>query len=92
MLAFDANNYEAQNGLREVQAAIQSGMHGKNDEERMRHAMSDPEIQRIMSDPQMQLNLRKMQEDPQFAMKCMNDPEMSGAINKLIAAGVIKTK
>jgi len=75
-----------------VQNAIQSGMSGKSDDERMRHAMSDPEIQRIMSDPQMQLNLKKMQEDPQFAMKCMNDPEMSGAINKLIAAGIIKTK
>jgi len=44
--------------------AIQSSMGEKNDEERTRHAMSDPEIQRIMSDPQIQLNLKKMQEDP----------------------------
>lgn len=73
--------------------AIQSGMNsGENDEERMRHAMSDPEIQKIMSDPQMQLNLKKMQEDPQFAMECMRNPEMATAINKLIAAGVIKTR
>lgn len=50
--------------------------------------MSDPEIQQIMSDPQMQLNLRKMQEDPQFAASCMNDPKMAYAINKLIAAGI----
>lgn len=54
--------------------------------------MSDPEIQRIMSDPQMQLNLKKMQEDPQFAMQCMQNPEMAATINKLIAAGIIKTK
>lgn len=73
--------------------AINSGMNdGEKDEERYRHAMSDPEIQQILSDPQMQLNLKKMQEDPSFAMKCMQDPSMSAAINKLIAAGVIKTK
>jgi len=54
--------------------------------------MSDPEIQRILSDPQMQLNLKKMQEDPSYAMKAMQDPEMAKALNKLIAAGVIKTK
>jgi len=72
---------------------ISSGMNqGNNDEDRYRHAMADPEIQRILSDPQMQLNLKKMQEDPSFAMQCMQDPEMSKAINKLIAAGVIKTK
>lgn len=72
--------------------AIQKEMHSGNDEERTRHAMSDPEIQRILSDPQMQLNLKKMQEDPSYAMECMKDPVMSNAINKLIAAGVIKTK
>jgi len=73
--------------------AISSGMNSNdNDEDRTRHAMADPEIQRMMSDPQMQLNLKKMQEDPSFAMECMRDPEMSKAINKLIAAGVIKTK
>lgn len=65
VLAFDPNNYEASNGKADVQKAIQSGMSsGQNDEERTRHAMSDPEIQRIMADPQIQLNLKKMQEDP----------------------------
>jgi stress-induced-phosphoprotein 1 len=73
--------------------AISSGMNSNDkDEDRYRHAMADPEIQQILSDPQMQLNLKKMQEDPSFAMQCMQDPEMSKAINKLIAAGVIKTK
>jgi len=33
-------------------------------EERARHAMADPEIQRILADPQMQILLRKLQENP----------------------------
>jgi len=93
VLAKDPNNYEANQGKNETNMSISSGMNqGNNDEDRYRHAMADPEIQSILSDPQMQLNLKKMQEDPSFAMKCMQDPEMSKAINKLIAAGVIKTK
>jgi len=93
VLAKDPNNYEATNGKVETNNAIQSGMNsGDKDEDRYRHAMADPEIQMILSDPQIQLNLKKMQEDPSFAMEMMKDPEMSKTINKLIAAGVIKTK
>lgn len=65
VLKFDPNNYEAQKGKTDTQNEIQKGMNsGQNDEERTRHAMSDPEIQRIMADPQIQMNLKKMQEDP----------------------------
>jgi len=45
---------------------IQSTSHANsgNDEERMRHAMADPEIQMIMRDPTIMQVLRDLQENP----------------------------
>lgn len=61
-----------------------------NDEERVRHAMADPEIQAIMRDPTMQQVLRELQENPQGAMNQLKDPRIAENINKLVAAGVLK--
>jgi len=63
---------------------------GENDEERLRHAMADPEIQMIMRDPRIVQVLKEMQENPQAAQGALKDPFISQAINKLIAAGVVK--
>lgn len=62
------------------------------DEERTRHAMADPEIQRILSDPQINIVLKQMQENPKYAMEAMKDPQISSAIQKLAAAGILKVK
>lgn len=67
-----------------------AGAHTGNDEERMRHAMADPEIQGLMRDPRVQQCLKEMQENPKAAQDTMKDPFIAEAINKLIAAGVIK--
>ena len=61
-----------------------------NDEERVRHAMADPEIQAIMRDPTIQQVLRDLQENPQSAMGSLKDPRIADSINKLVAAGVLK--
>lgn len=72
---------------------IQNSMHasGGNDEERMQHAMADPEIQMIMRDPSVQQVLRDMQENPTAGQAALKDPVIMGKIQKLIAAGVLKT-
>merc|ERR1711945_39621 len=63
---------------------------GKVDEEQVRHAMADPEIQNILRDPQINMFLKKMQEDPREANTMMNkDPKIMDAVQKLVGAGVL---
>jgi stress-induced-phosphoprotein 1 len=62
----------------------------KPDEERVRHAMADPEIQLLLKDPRIVQVLKDFQESPAAAQSAMSDPFINGAINKLIAAGIIK--
>ena len=62
-----------------------------NDEERLRHAMADPEIQAIMRDPNIQQVLRDLQENPAAGQAALTDPDIMSKIQKLIAAGVLKT-
>lgn len=59
----------------------------------MAHAMADPEIRQMMSDPVVQQVLRDMSDEStvKHAYDAMKDPEMSKKIQKLIAAGVIRT-
>jgi len=65
---------------------------GQVDEEQIRHAMADPEIQNILHDPQINMFLKEMQENPQQAQKAMMaDPKLGEAVSKLMAAGIIRT-
>jgi hypothetical protein len=54
--------------------------------------MADPEIQLLMKDPRIQQVLKDMQESPASAQDALKDPFINTAINKLIAAGVLKVK
>ena len=67
-----------------------AGAESGNDEERLRHAMADPEIQQIMRDPTIIQVLKELQENPTAAMNAFKDPLVADKINKLIAAGVLK--
>lgn len=67
-----------------------AGASGGNDEERLRHAMADPEIQMIMQDPMIRQVLQEMSTNPQAAMGALKDPNIADKINKLVAAGVVK--
>lgn len=53
--------------------------------------MADPEIQQIMRDPIIQQLLRDMQENPAAGQAKLKDPTLMAQIQKLIAAGVLKT-
>lgn len=53
-LKLEPENADLKQGKMKTMMAIQSGAtDGKNDEERMRHAMADPEIQGLMRDPRV---------------------------------------
>lgn len=92
-LKLDPNNEECKAGQQQVLAKInETNRSGEVDEDQIRHAMADPEIQQIMHDPQIKMFLQLMQERPQEAQKQMNsDPKLQEAVSKLMAAGIIRT-
>ena len=91
-LKLDPENKDCRDGKQKTMAAIQMGAYGgdKPDEERLRHAAADPEIQLLMRDPRVQQMLKDMQENPKAAQDALKDPFINTAVNKLIAAGIIK--
>jgi stress-induced-phosphoprotein 1 len=92
-LKIDPTNKECLEGQEQVLAKIQeTNKSGEVDEEQIRHAMADPEIQSILKDPQMNIFLKQLQEDPVNAQKAMaKDPKISEAVSKLMAAGILRT-
>lgn len=91
-LKIDPDNKDCKEGKIKTMQAIQMGAYGgdKPDEERLRHAMADPEIQALIKDPRIAQVIRDLQENPTAAQGALSDPYISQALNKLIAAGVIK--
>jgi len=93
-LSIDANNEECKRGKEQVMAKImETSRSDKVDEEQVRHAMADPEIQTILHDPQIKMFLRELQENPREAQKALlSDAKLERAFSKLMAAGIIRTK
>lgn len=52
-LKIDPTNKDCIEGKQKTLMAVQMGMHEKGDENQVRHAMSDPEIQAILRDPRI---------------------------------------
>ena len=92
-LKIDPENAELKTGKQKVLAAVSSGVSGgEDDEERMRHAMADPEIQALIKDYRVQQLLKEMNENPMAAQSKLQDPFLADAVNKLVVAGVLKMK
>lgn len=72
--------------------ATSAGGGGEDDEERMRHGMADPEIQMLVKDYRIQQLLKEMNENPMAAQAKLKDSFYADAVNKLVAAGVLKIK
>jgi len=84
---------ELKTGLRETQVAVQMSNYSEEaDPDLQRRAMEDPDVQRILRDPSMQAVLQGMQNDPQSAMKAMQDPVVRANIETLVNAGVIQMR
>jgi stress-induced-phosphoprotein 1 len=83
---------ELKEGYARVISQINSGT-PEDDEERVKHAYADPEIQRLVSDPRIQQLFKDLKENPKVANDAiMKDAFIAGAFKKLVAAGIIKTR
>lgn len=94
-LKLDPDNAELIEGVERTLAAInarQSTNDAQSEKETLDAAASDPEIQAILTDPMMRQVLQDLQRDPRAAQAHLRDPVVSARIQKLIAAGVLKTK
>ncbi|KIJ37485.1 hypothetical protein M422DRAFT_61015 [Sphaerobolus stellatus SS14] len=65
---------------------------GESEEETLQRAMRDPEVASIMSDPVMQQILQQAQSEPGALQDHMKNPGIRAKIQKLVAAGIIKTR
>jgi len=61
-------------------------------EQTLERAMRDPEIASIMTDPVMQQILQQAQNDPKALQDHMKNPTVRQKIQKLINAGIIRTR
>jgi stress-induced-phosphoprotein 1 len=92
-LDLDPSNATCKQGLSKVRQQINYGRQNMTDEqkkEQQAHAMADPQIQSILSDPVIQQVLRDFNENPSAAQQAMSDPLMRSKIERLIASGVIE--
>ncbi|KAK4686218.1 stress-induced-phosphoprotein 1, partial [Tremellales sp. Uapishka_1] len=83
---------ELETNMAKIMAELQSQRSGETDEQTYERAMRDPEVQSIMSDPLMRQILQDSQQDPRALMDHMKNPMISAKIQKLINAGIIKTR
>merc|ERR1712038_1086516 len=93
-LAIDPNNATCREGLQKVASMVNAGSANMTEDERKEraaHAMADPEIQNILTDPIINQILKDFNENPNAAQAAMADPVVRGKIEKLIAAGVLQT-
>lgn len=90
-LSLDPDNTACKEGLRKVTSTIGASMTEEEQQERASHAMADPEIQAILTDPIMRQILSDFNENPAAAQKAMADPVVARKIEKLIASGVVQT-
>jgi stress-induced-phosphoprotein 1 len=94
-MKIEPGNVTCKQGLLKVQMKIQEQNMNMNEEEqkeRSAHAMADPEIQAILTDPAVRQVLTDFQENPTYAQQAMRDPSIKAKIEKLIAAGVLQVK
>jgi len=90
----DANNDELKAGLQKCIQKINMGNSGmlseEEQKERQAHAMADPEIQGILSDPVMRQVLQDFQENPKAAQQHASNPTIMAKIQKLVNAGIVR--
>ncbi|CAM9091766.1 unnamed protein product [Ascophyllum nodosum] len=89
-LKVEENNGLCLEGVKKTAMKI-SQSSGQADSERAAHAMADPEIQAILTDPMVRQVLTDFKENPQHAQKALKDHDMRAKIEKLVAAGVLQT-
>lgn len=87
-LDIDPNNAEARQGVDHCTFALRS----LPPEERAKMAMTDPEIQKILQDPAMQVILEQMQKDPSAAQEHLKNPAVKAKFMKLVESGIVQLR
>ncbi|KAG6833629.1 hypothetical protein H0H87_004256 [Tephrocybe sp. NHM501043] len=75
-----------------IQQALFSQRGEETQEQTLERAMRDPEVAGIMNDPVMQQILQQAQSDPSALQDHMKNPVVKAKIQKLINAGIIRTR
>jgi stress-induced-phosphoprotein 1 len=75
-----------------IQQALFSQRGEETQEETLQRAMRDPEVAVIMNDPIMQQILQQAQSDPGALQDHMKNPVVRQKIQKLVNAGIIRTR
>ena len=84
---------ELKQGYARAISQINSTSNPEEDQERVKHAYADPEIQRLLMDPRIQQLFKDLQENPKAANDAISKDEfIASACKRLMAAGIIKTK
>ncbi|KAL7421555.1 Hsp90 cochaperone [Cryptotrichosporon argae] len=83
---------ELEQNMAKVMMEVQAERAGETDEQTYERAMRDPEVQQIMGDPLMRQILADSQQDPRALQDHMRNPMVAAKIQKLIAAGIIRTR
>jgi len=89
-LKLDPESKELKDGLNAVIEAFNKQQTSAPDEESIKRAMQDPEIQAIVSDPVMRQILDDMKNDPRAAAEHMKNPVIKAKVLKLASAGIIR--
>lgn len=88
----NASAKEIQQQENKCMQAMYAERSGETEEETLKRAMRDPEVAQIMQDPVMQSILQQAQQDPRALQSHMQNAQVRQKIEKLIAAGIIKTR
>ncbi|SPO27516.1 probable STI1 - Hsp90 cochaperone [Ustilago trichophora] len=86
------NAREIQTLLSKCMNELYSQRSGESEEETLQRAMRDPEVAQIMQDPIMQSILQQAQGNPAALQEHMKSPIIREKVQKLIAAGIIRTR
>ncbi|KAH8740983.1 stress-induced protein sti1-like protein [Cryptosporidium ryanae] len=90
-LKYDPENKECNEGLKNTMNKIQQiSSSDQIDEEQVAHALADPEIQSLLSDPQFRLVLEQLKQNPSTISQVIQDPKIANGIQKLMAAGILR--
>jgi len=86
----DDSKKKAEEGLQRTQQAVQQASYEQPDEERIRRAQQDPEIQALLADPMVQQAIRDFKDNPKYAQQALKEPQMAAKLSKLAAAGILR--
>jgi len=86
-----ANTREIESQQQKALEAMYQAREGETEEETAARIQRDPEIMSILQDPVMQSILQQAKSDPAALNDHMRNPGVRSKIQKLVAAGVIRT-